>query len=252
MVPLRRRFELASSKEVNGATQTWPSRAAAEAECVQILRDPRYADGSPINDERHVLVLTEILGIHQNSAKKIGDGVGHFYVGNNKKARGVQVAEDNIGIWIQRTDGSTTDFSFVESIYPSDQEKKVSDALRAAISDLKYAYRQSRFTAGGPVLSDKSGDEFPTRASACVVYENPSWSQLVFQFAESEGGVDNIELLTEKRSDDAYVSDALDNPAVLERWRLFYKAHAKPQLMTKSEQASRPKKIDKTAWTPAT
>ncbi|MEC5185897.1 hypothetical protein RCH12_003375 [Cryobacterium sp. MP_3.1] len=241
---------MAKSKEVVGATLTWPSRIAAEAECLAILRDPRYADGTPIDDERHVLVLTEILGIHQNAEVKAGVGVRHFYVGNNKNADGVQVAEDSIGIWIRRTDKSTTEFSYIESIYPSDHEKKVADALRAAIEDLRYGYRQTRFSAGGAVLSDKSGEAFSSRAAACVVYENPAWSQLVYRFAESEGGADNIELLTEKGNDDAYVGDALHDPAVRERWREFYLKYARPLLMTRSEQSRRPKKIDKTAWRP--
>ena len=241
---------MALSKEVRGATLTWPSRMAAETECRAILRDPRYADGTSIDDERDVLVLTEILGIHQNAEAKVGVGVMHFYVGKNKNAGGVQVTEDSTGIWIRRTDESTTEFSYMESIYPSDQEKKVADALRAAIEDLRYGYRQARFSAGVPVLSDKSGEAFSNRAAACVVYENPAWSQLVYRFAESEGGVDNIELLTEKGNDDAHVGDALHDPAVRERWREFYRQYARPQLMTKSEQARRPKKIDKTAWRP--
>jgi len=227
-------------------TLTWDNRQLANDECVAILRHSGYSVGDPVTAPRHIAVLEALVSIHPDSEDKSGTGIDHFFIGSNKRAAGTTVSSDSIGIWIRWSDGKQTDFSFLEAIYPSNQERKVSDALREAISDYKFEYKDSRF-ATGTAISDLSGAKFSNRSEAVVFYDSPHFSQLAFRFAESEGGWDAIGLGGKQ----AFIGDDLADSDVRERWRSFYRQHARPGLATKSENARRPKKIDKAAWSPS-
>ena len=226
-------------------TLSWDNRQLARDECVQILRHSGYAVGDRIANPRHIAVLEALVSIHADSADKTGSGIEYFFIGSSSAAGGTKTTKDSIGIWIHWTNGKDTDFGFLEAIYPSDQKRKVTDALRAAISDYKYEYKRSRF-ATGSATSDISGITFSARSDAVVYYDQPHFAQLAFRFAESEGGWDLIELSGQQ----SYIGDAIADDSILKRWRAFYKKHARPGLATKSENARRPKKIDVLAWTP--
>jgi len=228
------------------STHRWETRGEAADECLRILRHAGYLPGDAITDPADVAVLEAILSIHPNATAKRGKGVAQFRVKEITGTPGVAVPPGTLGFWIDQIDGKGIDFSYVEAIYPSDQRKKVTNALRAAVDDLRLAFRDSRF-AGGSATSDVSGDPFPNRASAVVIYESPSFSQLAFRFAESEGGWDLVAL--DSGSTRALVGDQLTDPAVLARWRAFWSKHARPSLATAQEGRSRPRFIE-TAWTP--
>lgn len=194
----------------------------------------------------HVAILNAIVSIHPHAATKIGAGVDHFEVRRLAGTPGVAVSSDSIGFWIHRTDGTGEDFSYLEAIYPSDQRKNVTNALRETINDLRLAFRDGRFATGSAV-SDVSGSVFPSRADATVIYESPSFAQMAYRFAESEGGWGCVSIRA--AGSGGYVGEALTDAGQRQRWRDFYTTHARPQLATKSEGAKRPK-TDETAWTP--
>jgi hypothetical protein len=120
-------------------------------------------------------------------------------------------------------------------------------ALKAAVDGERLAYRDSRFVPGGIVTSDISGAPFARRADAIVIYQNPSFSQLAFRFAESEGGWNAIAVSQGGKS--AFIGDALVDSGVESRWLTFWRTHAVLSLATKSEGAKRPR-ADETGWTP--
>lgn len=238
---------MATKLPVITSTISWPSRQDAEAECQAILRSGIYASKTPITDRRHVDVLAAILSIHPNSLTKTGSGVDYFYIDRVAEVPGIRAASDDIGFWIKQTDSDIADMSYIEAIYPSDQRKKVSSALRAAVDDLRVEYRDRRFSGGSPVVSDVSGLPFTSRAEATVIYQAPTFAQLAYRFAESEGGWTKIRITSGERA--PFIGDDLDDPNVRNRWRAFYRKHAALSLATKSEGARRPKS-DETAWTP--
>lgn len=233
-------------KPVVTSTLKWESRADAELSCQAILRGGRYGVGEVISEPEDIAVLNAILEIHPHAADKIGAGVKHFIIKQQVGTSGVMVSGDSVGFWITRVDESEIDFSYVEAIYPSDQKKQVTTALRADVDDLRKKYRDERFTTT-PVVSDLSSQEFAKRADATVIYENPSFSQLAYQFARREGGWDAIEVVKGNRN--PFIGDQLADPDVLARWREFYTKHARPLLATKSEGAKRPKP-NETDWDP--
>lgn len=238
---------MAKKLPVITSTIRWDSRQEALDECQEILRGNHYLIRDPITDSRHIDVLSAILSIHPNASSKSGSGVSYFYIDHVATTPGVQAAADDIGFWVMDTDGNIADFSYVEAISPSDQKKKVTSALRAAIEDLRTGYRDARFSLGVPVLSDVSGSPFTRRSDASVIYRMPTFSQLAYRFAESEGGWDAVEVVAGERS--PFIGDELKDPDVRIRWRDFFKTHAVLELATKSEGASRPR-YDETGWTP--
>lgn len=231
---------------VTTPTRSWPSRIAAENECLRILRGSGYGPGATITNPDDVNVLIGLAAIHPHASDKIGPGIDHFTVENMKALPGQEVSADAIGFVIHQSNGNAVDFSYLEAIYPSDQKRNVTTALKAEVDDLRLDYRDSRF-ASGSANSDVSGRPFAGRAEASVIYENPSFAQLAYRFAESEGGWNAVDLRSGGSS--AFVGEALDDPLVWQRWRDFYLAHARPQLATRSEGARRPRS-DETAWTP--
>ncbi len=227
-------------------TRRWPTRAAAEAECLQILRRSGYAVGARITDPDHVAILSGLVAIHPHTAEKTGSGIDFFTIEHMAGTPGQTVSSDSVGFVIHHTDGGVVDFSYIEAIYPSDQKRRVTNALKAEVDDVRLKFRDSRF-AGGSAMSDISGTPFARRSDASVIYDNPSFSQLAYRFAESEGGWNAIDV--ESGANSAFIGDALIDPAVRQRWRDFFGIHARPQLATRSEGASRPR-VDETAWTP--
>jgi len=224
----------------------WPTRLAAEEACLQILRNSGYAVGARVTNAGDVEVLTEILAIHPHAAEKIGSGVDHFSIEQMSGTPGQAVSADSIGFVIHHTDGSRVDFSYVEAIYPSDQKRRVTAALKSSVDDLRLGFRDARF-AGGSATSDVSGVAFGSRAEASVIYNNPSFSQLAYRFAESEGGWNAIDV--ESGGSSLQIGDVIVDSAARQRWRDFFQTHARPTLATRSEGASR-RRVDETAWTP--
>lgn len=226
--------------------RSWPSRVEAERECLAILRDSGYSAGDRVTDLGHVDVLTGLALIHPHATEKIGPGIEYFSVGLMVGTPGQAVSADTIGFKIHQFGGKSVDFSYIEAIYPSDQKRRVTSALRSEVDDLRLAYRDSRF-AGGSATSDVSGSTFARRQDASVIYENPSFSQLAYRFAESEGGWNSVDV--ESGASTSFVGDALVEPDVRQRWRDFYQAHARPQLATRSEGARRVR-VDEQGWAP--
>lgn len=224
----------------------WPTRLAAEEACLEILRSSGYAVGARVTGAHDIEVLTEILAIHPHAAEKIGPGIDHFSIEQMSGTPGQTVSTDSIGFVIHHVGGGRVDFSYIEAIYPSDQKRRVTAALKSAVDDLRLEFRDARF-AGGSAASDVSGVVFGSRAEASVVYNDPAFSQLAYRFAESEGGWNAINV--ESGGSSLQIGDVIVDAAVLQRWRDFFQTHARPTLATRSEGARR-RRVDETAWTP--
>ena len=231
---------------VTTSTRTWPTRLAAEEECLDILRNSGYAPGERVTGLNHIDVLAGLAAIHPHAADKIGSGIDYFTVEHISGLPGQDVSPDSIGFVLHQNDGTEVDFSYLEAIYPSDQKQRVTNALKSEVEDLRHAYRDMRF-AGGSASSDISATVFAKRRDANVIYTSPSFSQLVYRFAESEGGWNAIDV--QSGGGTAFIGDELVDAAVRQRWRTFFQAHAQPRLATRSEGARRPR-VDETAWRP--
>lgn len=111
--------------------------------------------GEPLND-RSLAFMNELLSLHPQADQKIGSGVKAMVVRQNP------VFRDTRGFWIIRTDGSETDFSFLECISASNHRAKVLSAARGAVVGQILAFREAWFAnnadVSGYVVCPLTGD----------------------------------------------------------------------------------------------
>lgn len=231
---------------VNLPSFTWPSKKAAFDAFRFLHTGGPYAPYDRITDPGHDLMLREVLDLHPDALEKIGAGVKYFYVGLTSDGDKFNVRPDATGIWIKRVDGSDVDFSYRTCIQNHTEESDAKEGLRLAVEDRRLSYRDDRIAAG-TFASDVSGVVFPDRNEAHVIYEDPSWGQLTYRFAEGEGGWDHI--LVHSGSGGVLIGSHLMDSDVLARWLEFYDRHANRRLATASEAAARPRP-PQDAWTP--
>ncbi|QNE35864.1 DCL family protein [Leifsonia shinshuensis] len=227
---------------------SWPSKKAAEADFRAILRESGYKVGDRITDPTHEQMLLELLERHPEAAEKTGPGVDHFFIGRTADGNhSFAVADDAIGIWIRRVDGSPEDFSYRTAIHSHTAKSDAKEAMRELVDARRLRYRDERFADGHPVYSDLSGDLFRSRDSAQVVYIDPTWPQLTYAFAMNEGGWDKMPVHSGHGA--TRIGSVLEDEAQAERWLEFHEAHANFGLATANEAARRPRSDEK-PWTP--
>lgn len=225
---------------------SWPSKKAAFDDFRRLHTGGPYAAYDRITDPSHDLMLREVLDLHPDASEKIGAGVDHFYVGLTRDGDKFNVRPDATGIWIKRVDGSDVDFSYRTCISNHTAESDAKEGLRLAVEERRLAYREDR-EADGTLASDISGTVFSDRGEAQVIYDEPSWGQLTYRFAEGEGGWDRV--LVHSGNGDVLIGSHLMDTAVHTRWLEFYDLHANRRLATSSEAAARPRP-PQDAWTP--
>ncbi|GMA91493.1 hypothetical protein GCM10025869_20220 [Homoserinibacter gongjuensis] len=118
--------------------------------------------------------------------------------------------------------------------------------MRFAVEDVRYDFRDAAFEAGA-VYSTLTGEQILDPSDAQVIYVGPTWGQLTYRFAESEGGWASIEV--HSGFGHAQVGGAFVDSAVRDRWLDFHAAHARYGLATITEAARRTREPD-TGWAP--
>ncbi|KAI1693294.1 hypothetical protein Ddc_22950 [Ditylenchus destructor] len=233
------------AKPVVLRTFRWDTITKAKEAFKAILHG--YGLNEQITDATHVAMLHELLERHPRVAEKTGAGVDYFYVGRTQQEDGSVKYWNGRGIWIRRVDGSSTDFGYNAAITWPSQKADVKDAFRHAVSPQRDAYREARFLSGDAVACCISGEPIG-EADAQVIYVDPTWEQLTFRFAESEGGWDRIAVSAGEGA--ALIGGRLADPDVLGRWLEFFGCHANMQLASRSAASRRPWSDEK-EWSPS-
>lgn len=229
-------------------TFSWPTRSAAEAAFRGILRSSGYSVGDAISDPVHHRMLIELLERHPDHAEKAGPGVKEFFIGQTRDASGVFVGANAIGIWIRRVDGVEVDFSYLTAIRQHSAKSDAREALRTEVDERRQQYREARFASREEVRSDLSGERIDSLREAQVIYTSPTWGQLTFRFAESEGGWGGL-TVAPASSGIAAVGSRLADRSQAVRWLVFHARYANLGLATASE-ASRRRQISDLDWMP--
>jgi hypothetical protein len=226
---------------------SWPTQTAALATFRDILRNSGYEVGDRVDNPVHDLMLREVIERHPDRDEKVGVGIDHFYIGLTADGDRIAVRPDAIGIWIRRTDGTTVDFSYQTAVRGGNLKTDAKEAMRLAVEEIRYDYRDAIYAAGGPVFSDLTGAEISARPDAQVIYLDPTWGQLTYRFAESEGGWSAI--ATHSGHGGVRVGGGFEDKALEQRWLDFHAAHVQYGLATINEAARRTRESE-TAWTP--
>lgn len=232
------------AKPVVLRTFRWDTISKAKEAFRAILHT--YDLNERITDPTHVKMLHELLEQHPRVQEKTGQGVDHFYVGRTQQEDGSVRHWNGRGIWIRRVDGSPADFGYNAAITGPSARVDAKDAMRHAVSTRRDDYRERRYAGASDVTCFLSG-EMLDETDAQVIYVNPTWEQLTYRFALSEGGWEQIKVSSGDGS--AQIGGRLSDPEVLRRWLASYDAHANLEIASRSSAARRPWP-DETAWDP--
>lgn len=117
----------------------FPSKASAQFAVKSIIE--QYQDGEAITGA-HFEFLLSLVGLHKSASKKIGSGVTKFFVKSNPLHR------NNRCLYIERTDGSCTDFSYLKCVGARNPIQDRYTALRNAVADQITSFRLREFSRG--------------------------------------------------------------------------------------------------------
>jgi Protein of unknown function (DUF3223) len=142
--------------------------------------------GGPITNPGHILALSELLRGHVEYEEKVKCGVRQFLTAPAPD-------HNSTCFWIERKDGSTTDFGVgacVQSIGVLNRQ-----SFRAIIRPQIYAFKDMRLAGcTDTFVSEYSGETFPI--SQAHVDHEIEFEEIVKRFATAEGIDLEAELLT--------------------------------------------------------
>ncbi len=172
----------------------------------------RCGVGQTICDPDDIAFLLDLVAGHIHSGDKAGVGVARFYSDYAPE-------HNTTCFWLERTDGSKTDFGVPACIRKVSYLNKQS--LREAILPQLERFKSQKF-AGRPDFfeSEYSGKIFPV-AQAVVDHHVETFDAFVERFFQERGIDISTEMLT--KSVDATSSPVWRNPALIEE---FLAAHA--------------------------
>ncbi len=188
----------------------YATKKAVIAHCRSIL------DAATLPTVDDAAFLLDLLGHHRKAAQKIGCGVRRFFV-----------HADGFGgrcFWLERLDGTCTDWSFLSCLAPPTREQEVRSALRALVSADVVAFRDDVFAAS-PVRACAITGAPVTRDDAHVDHQPPdTFLSLVERFLVRLGR-GYAEILIKPTSDGCTVTRLADDE-VARAWIEFHRTHA--------------------------
>jgi hypothetical protein len=204
-------------------SEAFSTKKDAEAFVQSILN--RNPLGQELLGDDLTFVLA-LLALHPKAAEKVGTGVA-----------GIRVVQE--ATWgtrhfeLVRTDGSTTDFSFMKCLYPATKLQLFRQACRHAVADDIIEFRHRAFDTANdagqlrcPVL-----DIPMTLQETHVDHEPPrTFDQLVQEFIQRERiEVDAVALTG---LGDGELRKGLANSELEERWREFHRTNARLRVVS--------------------
>lgn len=183
-----------------------------------------YTDGEAVADEHRRFLYSLVDRYHPSSELKIGCGVDRIEVRRNP------VYRNNRGFWIVRTDGTTTDFSFMECLRPSSSLDKFRSACRNTVADIMANYKAGFWGAAQVATCPITGD--PMTFADSHVHHAGEWTfdRIVEAFIEERGiDIDEVELTG---SVDGQIGDRFANIRMEYSFIMFHNERAELQVVS--------------------
>lgn len=167
--------------------------------------------------------MAALLLRHPCASEKAGPGISFITLGKvpGHKSRGFTV---------HRTDGTSTDFSWRECIYPTPQERIIRDAMREAVDSQVKSFKQSRQDRASGLLRCEVTNALVTWDDSEVDHHDPSFLALAGKYASSRGGYQAI-LLTP--SADQQIGRSLLYPDS-SMWPRYHQDHARLRVLSRA------------------
>jgi hypothetical protein len=170
----------------------------------------KYGVGQPISDLDDITFLLDLVAGHIHSDDKSGVGVARFYSDYAPE-------HTTTCFWLERTDGSKTDFGVPACIKKVGYLNKQS--LREAIAPQLAEFKSRKLaTRTISFVSEYSGKVFPVAEAVADHVE--TFDSIVERFFPAQGVDINTEMLS--RSVDATSSPVWRNPSLIEQFLAFH------------------------------
>jgi hypothetical protein len=211
----------------------------------------RYAPGETVSAD-DAAELEALLSRHPEASEKAGSGITGF--GVRAALYGTTCFE------VRRTDGSTTDFSYLTAVNgkPSPLQEML-QAMRAAVQDDIRSAKRDHFARN----QDADGTVVCAITKRRVTFEQAnadhappkSFALLAKLFLSARSIVPSFEHVTKPR-DNQYQPELAD-PALAEAWRAFHHREASLRIVAaeanlRTAAAARPRKADRQLNLPVT
>jgi hypothetical protein len=200
------------------------SKKAAQQSIRAVLYS--YAPGETLS-RNHAAFILDLLDLHPESDLKVGCGVKLFTVQRNHPY-------NSVGFWIQRVDGSVTDFSYISCLSPPTPRKEVLSAMREEIHGQIREYRQASqethcAITGEPINPDNSH-----------VDHTIPFIELAEAFSVEDGTpLDDMSI---NETADGDVLTRLKDRDLAKRWQDYHREHARLRMVTATANLSRPRR----------
>ncbi len=190
----------------------------------QFVRDivVRYPDGAMASD-MDAEFLSDLLELHPRCTEKVGAGIRGFKFDTNPEYTNTRT------IFILRTDGSETDFSWIKCIDGETSKRLTKAALRNAVMDQIIAFKQQAFVKM-PVLCPETGEELTWQYSHVDHHAPKTFEVLIDEWLDSEGlSLDEIPI---SASRDRSFFRELTDERQRQSWHSFHDRHKQLRLLS--------------------
>lgn len=177
--------------------------------------------------------LMAVIAWHPDAADKIGCGIKRFFVRMNEAYR-------TPSFWLERRDGTQTDWSFYHCLTPKHPLHDLLDALRHAIEPQIIQFKRSAFNSPIQPVCPFLGT--PLDWHDCHVdHAMPLTFDVLVKDFLAETGIDPATVVMEGW-EDGCVTKRLVDPDLRSRWQDYHREHALLRLTSKLANLSHAKK----------
>ena len=164
-------------------------------------------------------LVRDLLNLHPSSEIKVGCGVKGIFIRINRFDYG-----STPGFWIERLDGSITDFSYLECLKPSSHRQKVLRTLRELINDQILAFKQDYFQDRETAICEFTGEVLRFNTSHVDHAYPRTFLALVEEWRHGHSlGFEQIAICG---SEDGVMGDRLIDPDLESDWQDYHRDNA--------------------------
>lgn len=191
----------------------------------------RYPDNAVAN-QADTEFLTDLLELHPRCEEKVGCGVRAFKFKTNPEYTNTRT------IFIVRTDGSETDFSWTKCIDGETPERLKRAALRHAVAEQILDFKREALSRGR-VVCPETGEDLSWDFCHVDHCAPNTFDKLINDWlAAAELTLDSIEI---SPSRDSSFNRVLTNKVQCESWREFHRQRKQLRLLSPRANLSLPK-----------
>ena len=209
--------------------EIFPSKKKLIERCQKILHGYKVKETLPENDTRFLNSL--INNYHPESELKIGCGVKRMWIDSNEYG--------GIGFYLERFDGSSTDWSFMKSINNPSKWHDFRAACRNAIMDQTIEYKMKRFEEERYIECCLTGEQLFVD-TAHTDHEPPRTFDALLKVFLQKSKIDYNTIQIDPTYDNK-VGCWLSDVNFSKRWFDFHKLNAKFRLTSRTGNLSHSK-----------